>query len=215
MKRPDETTLWTQQGTGTLTVDRPVTLVYDNGEGLEFRRTISVDDKYLFTVRDEVFNQGRGAGDALSVRADLASRHAQARRAMTSCHEGLIGVSGRQVPAPETDFIFGLECHEESYKTIEDKKKITFDVTNAWLGFTDKYWATTLLPEPAAKLSAAFSFRPERHSRPTRPLTISMRVLSRSRRHRLDHDAPVRRRQGSRDRSTPTTRRSSSTASIC
>ncbi len=51
------TTLWTQQGSGPLTVEQPV-LVYDNGEGLEFRRTISVDDKYMFTVEDEVANKG-------------------------------------------------------------------------------------------------------------------------------------------------------------
>src|SRR3954462_3162699 len=57
-KRPDDTTLWTQQGSGPLTVNQPLQLVYDNGEGLEFRRTISVDDKYVFTIRDEVANKG-------------------------------------------------------------------------------------------------------------------------------------------------------------
>src|SRR5262245_38210560 len=58
IKPPDHNTLWTQQGSGPLTTDRPVTLVYNNGEGLEFRRTIAVDDKYLFTIKDEVVNQG-------------------------------------------------------------------------------------------------------------------------------------------------------------
>src|SRR5262245_53625589 len=48
VKRPDENALWTQQGAGALTVDRPVTITYDNGEGLEFRRTFTVDDKYMF-----------------------------------------------------------------------------------------------------------------------------------------------------------------------
>ena len=57
-------------------LDHPVTLVYDNGEGLEFRRTIAVDDKYLFTIKDEVANKSARAGDALSLRADLAPRHA-------------------------------------------------------------------------------------------------------------------------------------------
>ncbi len=50
--------MWRQEGSGPLTVDRPVTLVYDNGEGLEFRRTIAVDDNYLFTVKDTVVNKG-------------------------------------------------------------------------------------------------------------------------------------------------------------
>ena len=50
---PGPDTLWTQEGNGSLGVDRPVTLTYDNGEGLLFRRTITVDDHYLFTIRDK------------------------------------------------------------------------------------------------------------------------------------------------------------------
>src|SRR6187455_362009 len=53
-KVPDANTTWTQQGSGTLTTEKPVTLTWDNGEGLTFRRTISVDTNYLFTIKDEV-----------------------------------------------------------------------------------------------------------------------------------------------------------------
>src|SRR4029078_10046217 len=55
---PDDATLWPQQGSGALTTTHPVTLTWDNGEGLTFTRTIAVDDKYLFTVKDEVANKG-------------------------------------------------------------------------------------------------------------------------------------------------------------
>src|SRR5438105_3443729 len=58
VKRPDENTLGRQEGGGALTLERPVTLAYDNGEGLAFRRTIAIDDKYLFTIKDEVANTG-------------------------------------------------------------------------------------------------------------------------------------------------------------
>ena len=61
VKVPGPDTLWRQLGSGTLGVGRPITLIYDNGEGLEFRRTISVDDKYLFTIRDEVVNKSASA----------------------------------------------------------------------------------------------------------------------------------------------------------
>jgi YidC/Oxa1 family membrane protein insertase len=61
-------------------------------------------------------------------------------------HEGLVGVMGDQ----------GLK--EETYAKIEEKKSETFDVTNAWLGITDKYWAATLLPDTDAKVRARFSF---------------------------------------------------------
>ena len=43
---------------GTLGVGKPITLAFDNGEGLEFRRMISVDENYLFTIEDNVVNRG-------------------------------------------------------------------------------------------------------------------------------------------------------------
>ncbi|MBV8240567.1 MAG: membrane protein insertase YidC, partial [Hyphomicrobiales bacterium] len=58
VKLPTADTLWQQQGAGALSVGRPVTLVYDNGEGLIFRRTIAVDENYLFTIKDEATNDG-------------------------------------------------------------------------------------------------------------------------------------------------------------
>jgi YidC/Oxa1 family membrane protein insertase len=61
-------------------------------------------------------------------------------------HEGLIGVMGDK----------GLQ--EETYAKMEEKKSENFDVVNAWLGFTDKYWAATLLPDITAKVRARFSF---------------------------------------------------------
>ena len=80
LKLPNADTVWRQDGSGALQVGHPVTLVYDNGEGLEFHRTIGVDDKYLFTIEDSVSNKGDGAGHALSLWADLAPRHAQDAR---------------------------------------------------------------------------------------------------------------------------------------
>jgi YidC/Oxa1 family membrane protein insertase len=143
-KLPGPETVWRQQDSGSLGVDRPVTLTWDNGEGLEFRRTISVDDKYLFSVRDEVSNKSQ-APVTLSPYA-LISRHGTPPTlGYYILHEGLIGVLGDQ----------GLQ--EVSYKTIEEKKHIPFNVTNGWLGITDKYWAATLLPDVTAPLHAEFS----------------------------------------------------------
>ena len=55
---PTADTLWTASSQGPLTPDSPVTLTYDGGKGLTFTRTISVDDKYMFTVDDQVKNSG-------------------------------------------------------------------------------------------------------------------------------------------------------------
>src|SRR3954468_22061641 len=144
-KAPGTETVWRQEGAGVLGVDHPVTLVTDNGEGLEFRRTISVDDKYLFTIRDDVAN--KGSAPATLYPYALVSRHGTPPTlGYYILHEGLIGVLGEK----------GL--YEETYAKIEEKKSESFDVTNAWLGITDKYWAAALLPDANAKLKARYSF---------------------------------------------------------
>ena len=55
---PDDKSEWRQTGGGTLSPGHPVTLTWDNGQGLSFTRTIAVDDRYMFTVTDSVANQG-------------------------------------------------------------------------------------------------------------------------------------------------------------
>ena len=143
-KVPNAETEWRQEGSGALQIGHPITLVWDNGEGLEFRRTISVDDKYLFTLKDSVRNTG--ANPVTIYPYGLISRHGTPKTlGYYILHEGFIGVMGDQ----------GLQ--ELSYKAVEDKKLISFNVTNAWLGITDKYWAATLLPNTDARLDAHFS----------------------------------------------------------
>lgn len=144
VKLPNSETVWKQVGSGGLGVGRPVTLTYDNGEGLEFRRTIAVDDKYLFTIKDDVSNKGENPITLFPYA--LISRHGIPPTAgYYVLHEGLIGVLGES----------GLQ--EFTYKNIEDKKSVSWDVTNGWLGITDKYWAATLLPDTSARLKARFS----------------------------------------------------------
>jgi YidC/Oxa1 family membrane protein insertase len=144
VKLPTADTLWQQQGAGALSVGHPVTLVYDNGEGLQFRRTIAVDDKYLFTIKDEVINNG--AAPVTLYPFGLVSRHGTPQTlGYYILHEGLIGVFGDK----------GLQ--EETYADIEKKKEVFFNATDVWLGITDKYWAATLLPDTNAQVAAKFS----------------------------------------------------------
>ena len=144
VKLPDADTLWQQQGSGALSVGRPVTLVYDNGQGLQFRRTIAIDDKYLFTIKDEVINNGTAPVTLYPF--GLISRHGTPQTlGYYILHEGLIGVFGDK----------GLQ--EETYANIEKQKSISFTVTNVWLGITDKYWAATLLPDTKTQVQAKFS----------------------------------------------------------
>jgi YidC/Oxa1 family membrane protein insertase len=144
VKLPTSETVWTQAGSGALSVSHPVTLTYADGQGLEFRRTIAVDDKYLFTLKDEVVN--KGAKSVTLYPYALISRHGTPKTlGYYILHEGLIGVLGDD----------GLQ--EITYTKVQEKKNINFDITNGWLGITDKYWAATLLPDTNAHLKAHFS----------------------------------------------------------
>jgi YidC/Oxa1 family membrane protein insertase len=141
---PGPDTVWKQQGSGALGVDHPVTLTYDNGSGLVFTRTIAVDDHYLFTVKDTVAN--KGDKEVTLFPYALISRHGAPKvLGYYILHEGLIGVMGEQGEQTET------------YKKMDDKKSESWQATDAWLGFTDKYFASALLPDTDAKVTARFS----------------------------------------------------------
>ncbi|ABD86388.1 membrane protein insertase YidC [Rhodopseudomonas palustris] len=144
VKIPDQNTQWEQDGTGSLTPNHPVTLKYDNGEGLTFRRTITIDERYLFTMKDEVTNVGNAPVTLYPFA--LISRHGTPHVAgYYILHEGLVGYLGEQ----------GLQ--EYGYSKIDEAKAVNFKVTNGWLGITDKYWAAALLPDTSAQLQARFS----------------------------------------------------------
>jgi YidC/Oxa1 family membrane protein insertase len=144
VKLPNSETVWKHAGSGALGVGQPVTLTYDNGEGLEFRRTVAVDDKYLFTIKDEVTNKSSSPVSLYPYA--LISRHGTPQTlGYYILHEGLIGVLGES----------GLQ--EYTYDSIAKKKVVNFDVVNGWLGITDKYWAAVLVPDTSAHLKARFS----------------------------------------------------------
>jgi YidC/Oxa1 family membrane protein insertase len=131
---PDANTVWQVEGNDTLTASTPVVLVYDNGEGLIFRRTISVDEDYMFTIRQEVENTTEAG--VLLYPYGLVARHGEPRTSrMFILHEGLIGFFGED----------GLA--ELDYDDVRDDGTTQYrDVSGGWLGITDKYWAATLIP---------------------------------------------------------------------
>jgi len=111
---------------------------------LIFHRSIAVDDHYLFTIKDSVENKGTKPITLFPYA--LISRHGTPKTlGYYILHEGLIGVMGNQGEK------------EETYKNIEKSKSESWEVTDAWLGFTDKYWAAALLPDTDAKVHARFS----------------------------------------------------------
>jgi YidC/Oxa1 family membrane protein insertase len=146
---PGPNTIWKADG-NELTPATPITLTYDNGEGLIFRRKIAVDDHYMFTITDTVEN--KTAGEVTVYPYSLVSRHGKPQTSGFSVlHEGMIGVIGDAVKEP-------------TYEAIEKEPRatMTVDGTGGWIGFTDKYWSTVVIPEQNAPFKATFEEHQER-----------------------------------------------------
>ena len=146
VKVPGPDTAWTAAG-GRLTPDSPVTLSWDNGAGLVFTRTVSIDKNYMFAVRDAVRNTGSAPVSLLPY--GLISRTGTPEVAgYYILHEGLIGeLEG--------------SLREVKYSSLEPGKPIDYASTGGWLGFTDKYWLAALVPQQHDAVKARFSHRLE------------------------------------------------------
>jgi YidC/Oxa1 family membrane protein insertase len=131
---PGPDTVWTPEGNQTLTPSTPVTLAWTNDKGLTFKRTIKVDDAYMFTVSDTVSNAGT-APVSLSSYGRVTRFDKPTHPSIYVLHEGLIGFTTAD----------GLQ--EWKYAAIEkDKQSKLVKSTDGWLGITDKYWAVALVP---------------------------------------------------------------------
>jgi len=141
---PGNDTLWRLEKGNTLTSSSPVTLLWDNGQGLIFRRTVAADDNYLLTVTDTVENRS-GAEVSLYPYA-LISRHGLPHtQGFYILHEGPIGVMGEE----------GLkELHYADL--LKEGGNKTFKNTGGWIGITDKYWAAALIPDQKVAYTASF-----------------------------------------------------------
>ena len=151
---PGPETRWTQKGSGTLGVGAPVVLTWDNGEGVTFERTVSVDDRYMFEITDKVTNAS-GRATTIYPYSVLTREGTPQTSGYYVLHEGAIGVFGDD----------GLK--EIGYKDLKEKLKVEPNkVAGAWIGFVDKYWATALVPDKAVKVQPRFSATPAVAGRP-------------------------------------------------
>ncbi|MDD3181598.1 MAG: membrane protein insertase YidC [Alphaproteobacteria bacterium] len=149
---PNDETIWKTQDK-ILTVNQPVRLTWDNGQGLLFERTISVDENFLFTVVDRVKNAGEQTVTLYPF--GLVARQGHPDIAGTYVlHEGPIGVLGGTLK-------------ELKYQKIAEEPKTTIESQGGWLGVTDKYWLVSLIPSQDEKITATFSYAASQD--PTKP----------------------------------------------
>ena len=142
MPVPDTTTLW--QANGDVLVPRaPITLEWDNGQGLLFQRTISVDENYLISISQRVSNRST-APVTLHPYGLVSRSNPPNTLGFFILHEGPIGV-------------LNDELEEVDYDDLQDDGRQTVQSTGGWLGITDKYWLTALIPDQTEAIDTSFN----------------------------------------------------------
>ncbi|OYV38628.1 MAG: membrane protein insertase YidC, partial [Acidocella sp. 20-61-6] len=151
IKVPNDSTVWSASSP-TLTSQQPVTLSWDNGAGIVFQLLVSVDDNYMFSVKQQVVNH-TGAPVKLFPWSRIVRDYKPVDESSSYIlYNGPLGV-------------FNNTLHQISYDTVKsDGKKAAngqaYSETHdgGWVGITDKYWLTALAPEQSAKLTGSMSY---------------------------------------------------------
>ena len=141
---PDSKTLWNVKGNNKLSPNNPIKLVWSNSQGIEFQKKIKIDNQFLFTIDQKITNNSENTYDFYSY-GQIIRNEAPEVTKFYILHEGLIGV-------------FDEQLVEKDYEDIKEKK-FSQNAQSGWLGITDKYWITTLIPEKNKEFRADFDFK--------------------------------------------------------
>jgi YidC/Oxa1 family membrane protein insertase len=143
VKVPDNNSVWQIREGKKLTPASPVTLEWNNREGVVFSKKIEVDDKYLFKITETIRNE-KSKTIELFHYSQITKNTKPNTENFYILHEGLIGVVDKNLK-------------EETYSTIEKEKK-TYTGKSGWFGITDKYWMSAIIPESGKSFKGEYSF---------------------------------------------------------
>ncbi len=148
IKLPLIDTVWENKGNLNLTPNNPITLEWNNGEGLIFEKKIELDEKFLFKITQSIKNNSNKSFQFYPY-AQITRKGGSEGRQIYILHEGFLGV-------------FGDELKEENFDDVE-KEKFTITSSKGWLGITDKYWLTAIVPEKGSEFKAEFLGKNEKY----------------------------------------------------
>ncbi len=141
---PNSDTIWSIEGNNKLTVGSPIKLSWSNEQGLKFEKKISLDEKYLFTVKQKIINESNNKYDFYSYGQIIRNEIPEIIDFLI-LHEGLIAT-------------LDDELIEEDYDDIQEKK-FTKIANKGWLGISDKYWITSLIPPKNKEFKTTFDYK--------------------------------------------------------
>ena len=142
---PSVDSIWKVKGNRVLTKNSEVNLEWNNGQGLIFSKTISLDDKYLFKINQQVKNNTSSEVNLYPYAQITRNKKPDDVMGFYILHEGFIGV-------------FDGELKEDDYDDIKEKK-IVRNADNGWLGITDKYWVTAVVPPKNQNFKSTFLYK--------------------------------------------------------
>jgi len=144
VKIPNSNSIWSVSGNKKLTAESPIKLTWTNDQGITFEKEISIDDKFLFTVKQRVINSTNNKYDFYSY-GQIIRNEAPEITNFYILHEGLVAT-------------LDDELIEEDYDDIEEKK-FSRTAQKGWLGIGDKYWITSLIPPKGKEFKTTFDYK--------------------------------------------------------
>ncbi len=145
IKVPTLDTVWSVKGNRNLDEKTPVVLEWNNGQGLIFKKIIKLDEKYLFKIKQEIKNNTNKTVELYPYAQITRNKKPDDVQGFYILHEGFIGV-------------FDDELKEDSYEDVVEKK-ISRESDSGWLGITDKYWVTAIVPPKNENFKSTFLFK--------------------------------------------------------
>ncbi|WP_336279429.1 membrane protein insertase YidC [Bartonella sp. CB175] len=152
---PQSDTQWQIEGNNTtLTPSTPVTLIYNNGQGQIFRRTLSVDDHYMFTIEDSIHNESSEPVYLSSYARVARAAPPEDTNATYLLHEGMIAIAGDSLKTEKYTSLAKLNSNPNN-----GQKSIVFSkAVGGWVGITDKYWAVAVIPPQNQEYTSRFIY---------------------------------------------------------
>jgi len=141
LKLPLDKTIWKVKGNNLLRPNNPVLLEWNNNEGLIFTKKIELDNKFLFKITQSIKNNSNNSYQLFPY-AQITRNYKPSVTPIYILHEGFLGV-------------FNEELKEMDYDDIVEEK-FTINSTKGWLGITDKYWLTAIVPEKEKNFKSEF-----------------------------------------------------------
>jgi YidC/Oxa1 family membrane protein insertase len=141
---PNSNSVWSVSGNNKLTSQSPVKLSWTNGQGITFEKEIALDDKFLFSIKQKVINSTNKEYDFYSY-GQIIRKQIPDISNFYILHEGLLAT-------------LDDELIEEDYDDIQEEK---FSRTSqkGWLGISDKFWITSLIPPSGKEFKTTFDYK--------------------------------------------------------